>query len=349
MNIGIVNDTNMATQAITAALLSSDEHHVLWSATNGPDALRLCQLSTPDLVLMDLVMPGMNGVETTRAIMRSCPTTILVVTASINNNCGLAFEAMGAGALDVITTPVLIHQAGRHQFLQKISQIQSIIDNHPRGAGANASRPHKPHPAPPPYPHPPSSHSQKTTSTLVAIGCSAGGPAAISEILTALNPVNQAAVVIIQHIDARFIDDLARWLKGFSKDPLRLVAEGDRLIPGHIYLAGKDGHLETDSAGRLHYNPDLGGRAYQPSVDVFFSSIARFWRGNALGIVLTGMGRDGASGLHSMQDTGFLTLAQDEKSSALFGMPKAAAPFASKILPLPAMAPFINQWIPSHP
>ncbi len=338
MKIGIVNDSNMATQAIASTLQSSPEHHVLWTAQNGPDAIRLCSENTPDLVLMDLVMPGMNGVETTRAIMRSCPTAILVVTASVSLNCALAFQAMGAGALDVIATPTLASNDGRSGFLQKIAQLAVIIAD----------------PLPPAVLRPNHSHKtaravHSTNNTLVAIGCSAGGPAALAEILTALAPVERAAVVIIQHIDARFIDDLAGWLKGFCKDPLQLVAEGDLIEPGRIYLAGKHGHLETQARSRLHYNPNLGGRAYQPSVDVFFASIARTWRGRALGAVLTGMGRDGATGLHAMRDAGFLTIAQDENSSALFGMPKAAAPFASEILSLSAIAPRINQWIHSSP
>ncbi len=333
MKIGIVNDIDMATKAIVSTLGDS-EHRVLWTATSGPQAVRLCRENTPDLVLMDLVMPDMNGAEATRQIMHSCPTGILVVTASVAGNCALAFEAMGAGALDVITTPSLNSNAGRKEFLEKISQIGSIIADHNK-------------PAPPPTCNPRELSCQVAgaTDTLVAIGCSAGGPAAIANILGGLDPVGRAAVVVVQHIDAHFVDDLVNWLKGYSKDPLSLVAEGDLIEPGHIYLAGKHGHIEAHSCSRLRYNADLGGLAYQPSVDVLFSSIARNWRGRALGVVLTGMGRDGAAGLQAMQSVGFTTLAQDEGSSALFGMPKAAAPFASEILPLSFMAPRINRWI----
>jgi chemotaxis response regulator CheB len=186
------------------------------------------------------------------------------------------------------------------------------------------------------------------TDTLVAIGCSAGGPAALAKILSALEPINQAAVVIVQHIDARFVEDLALWLKGFCNNPLHLVSEGDLIEPGHIYLAGKEGHVEAHACSRLRYDADLRGLAYHPSVDMFFASIARNWRGRALGIVLTGMGRDGAAGLHAMRDAGCHTIAQDAASSSLFGMPKAAAPFAAEVLPLSSIAPRINQWIRSN-
>lgn len=336
MKIGIVNDLEMAVQAISSALNSTKEHRVLWIAKTGAEAVRLCRENTPDLVLMDLVMPGMNGAETTRQIMGACPTGILVVTASIAGNCGLAFEAMGAGALDVIATPALSIDSSRKEFLQKISQIGAIV-----------AEQNKPEPPPLCRPETLTCSVAGATDTIVAIGCSAGGPAALAEILGALDPVGRAAVVIVQHIDVRFVEDLAQWLKGFAKDPIKLVAEGDLIEPGHIYLAGKDGHIEAHSCSRLRYEQTIGGFAYQPSVDVFFASIARNWRGKALGAVLTGMGKDGASGLRSMRAAGFLTIAQDEKSSALFGMPKAAAPFASEILPLSSMAPRINRWIKS--
>lgn len=334
MKIGIVNDLDMATRAITSTLNSAKEHTVVWTASSGSEAVRLCREHTPDLVLMDLVMPGINGAETTRQIMSACPTGILVVTASIAGNCSLAFEAMGAGALDVIRTPALSDDSSRREFLQKISQIEAIVAEQNQAKSTPPCRPE-------PLPCGPSG----ATDTLVAIGCSAGGPAAISEILGALAPLGRAAVVIVQHIDVRFVEDLARWLQGFAKAPLRLAAEADLIEPGHIYLAGKEGHIETHSSSRLRYDPALRGLAYQPSVDVLFSSIARNWPGQALGIVLTGMGKDGAAGLHAMRDAGFVTIAQDEKSSALFGMPKAAAPFASEILPLSSMAPRINRWI----
>lgn len=336
MKIGIVNDTGMATQAIVMALGSTGEHRVLWTAASGPEAIRRCAENLPDLVLMDLVMSGMNGVVATREIMRASPTGILVVTASVTVNCALAFEAMGAGALDVIATPMLGSPEGRRQFLSKIAQLASIIAD--QGVAAQA-------PATPL--HEMAGHSPGVSDQLVAIGCSAGGPAALASLLGELGPLGRAAVVIVQHIDARFIEDLAAWLKDFSKAPLRLAKEGDVIEPGCIYLAGKDGHVEVHARSRLRYDAELRGLAYQPSVDVFFSSIARNWRGRAMGVVLTGMGRDGSSGLRALREAGFLTVAQDEKSSAIYGMPKAAAPYAAEILPLSAMAPRINRWIQS--
>ena len=334
MKIGIVNDTDMAARAIAAAINSSGDHRVVWTARSGAEAIGLCRENLPDLVLMDLVMPGMTGASATREIMASTPTAILVVTASVSGNCGLAFEAMGAGALDVIATPSLKNDAGRNEFLLKISQISAIINDH-----------RKPPPTPLCHPQTLSCGVSGAAGILVAIGCSAGGPAALSQILGDLDPLGRAAVVVIQHIDARFVDDLAGWLGGFGKNPLELAAEGTLIEPGRIYLAGNGGHIEAHTCSRLRYDANLRGLAYQPSVDVFFSSVARNWRGRAMGAVLTGMGRDGAAGLREMREAGFLTVAQDEKSSALFGMPKAAAPFASEILPLASISQRINRWI----
>jgi two-component system response regulator WspF len=266
--------------------------------------------------------------------MRTCPTGVLIVTASVADNCALAFEAMGAGALDVIATPALGTRDGRIRFLNKISQLGSIITDQS--------------PATPPLPAPVGETTNRVrgaSERLVAIGCSAGGPAALSSLLAELTPVASAAVVIVQHIDERFVEDLAAWLRGFCKGPLHLAKEGDLIEPGCVYLAGRDGHVEVHSNSRLRYDPRLRGLAYQPSVDVLFASIASTWHGRAMGIVLTGMGRDGSSGLRAMREAGFLTVAQDEQSAAIYGMPKAAAPFAAEILPLSAMASRINRWI----
>src|ERR1035437_9350744 len=160
MKIGIVNDVDLAIQAIAATLNASGEHRVLWTASNGAEAIRLCLQNTPDLVLMDLVMPGMNGVEAIREIMRASPTAILVVTASITCNRALAFEAMGAGALNIIATPALANPAGRRVFLDKIAKFGAFVAEHHKLA-----RPSRPRPSPP------ATRAVETTDTLVAIGC----------------------------------------------------------------------------------------------------------------------------------------------------------------------------------
>ncbi len=336
MTIGIVNDMEMAAKAIAMTLLSSGQHNVLWTATTGQEAILKCKGQRPDIVLMDLIMPGMNGVETTRRIMQECPTAILVVTASVSENCGLAFQAMGAGALDAISTPVLANREGQSAFLTKIAQIATIIQ-----ADRSAPSPL------PPQGHRKVAENAEEGTKLIVIGASAGGPAAVSEILSNLPHPLDAALVIIQHVDVRFVDEMATWLQGFTQTPLEVAKEGCPLIHGRIYLAGKDGHIEIQPDRKFHYCREPSNLAYQPSVDVFLSSVARHWTDHAMGVILTGMGKDGASGLLELRQRGQLTIAQDLATSALKGMPKAAADAnaAKEILPLEKITPRISLWM----
>lgn len=341
MKIGIVNDVRIAVQAIALAIKAGGRHDVLWTAADGDEALALCLNSRPDLVLMDLIMPGLNGAKTTREIMRRCPTAVLVVTASVKTNFSLAFQAMGEGALDVISTPVPGDKEGQAAFLKKIDQIELMIgqkkspkiefsDSAPAcgKVGCTCS-------------------GKSAPCRLVAIGCSAGGPAALADILRALPEKPGAAVAVVQHIDSNFVKDLAVWLNDIGPLPVRLAAEGDLLASGTVWLSGTSGHLEVQADGRAHYTKEPRGLSCMPSVDVMLASIARNWKGSAMGAILTGMGRDGAAGLLAMRKRGFLTLAQDEATSAIFGMPKAAVDngAAAEVLPLGAMAGRIQKWI----
>jgi two-component system response regulator WspF len=176
---------------------------------------------------------------------------------------------------------------------------------------------------------------------LVAIGASAGGPAALATLLAGPPGDFPAAIVIVQHVDERFADGMAQWLSRDCPLPVRVAKEGDRPEPGTVLLAATNDHLKFKSAGRIGYTPDPVAAAYRPSVDVFFESAGALWRGELVGVLLTGMGRDGAKGLKLLRDKGCYTIAQDEDSSAVYGMPKAAANLgaAVDILPLVRIAP----------
>lgn len=337
MRIGIANDLPMALRAISMVLEESGKHHVVWTAENGKRAVECCTRDTPDLVIMDLVMPIMDGTKATRAIMKQCPTAILVVTASVNQNRAMAFRAMGDGALDVITTPSLGNTEGISAFLAKIDQLEVLLNHKSRSALKNREREKKQPRAP-----------LKNHDLLIAIGCSAGGPAALSQILSRLPRDPKAAIVIIQHIDQNFSKGLADWLRTQTSCPLRLAALGEAPTQGTILVSDSIGHLELLPSGKLDYNKTFS-TPYSPSINVFFSSVAKHWRGQCMGIILTGMGNDGASGLLEMRNRGFLTIAQSEDSSAIFGMPKAAirCNAASKILPLRKIAEQIEKWTSS--
>jgi len=324
MRIGIVNDMPLAVEALRRTLSNSPQHAVIWVAENGTEAVALCALETPDLILMDLLMPVMNGVEATQRIMRTTPCMILLVTANVQENSGMVFEALGHGALDALDMPALFADAsdiGSTALLSKLEGMERLLATRDRTGKAPVSI---------------SDARSSRQPSLVAIGSSAGGPAALAAILGGLPQDFPAAIVIIQHIDEKFIPQLAKWLGQQSALPVRLAVEGDSPKAGSVLIAGRSDHLTFKAANSMGYSHQPSDYVYRPSVDVFFKSVCKLWPGKAIGILLTGMGRDGALGLQAMRQKGHYTITQDQKSCAVYGMPKAAASLgaAVDILPL---------------
>lgn len=322
MKIGIVNDVAMAAEALRRAVAGSREHEVLWVARNGVEALRMCVENRPDLVLMDLNMPELDGVEATRRIMQEAPCAILIVTAQPQDNVSHVFRALGAGALDVTATPVLMGGAAADsELLAKIKTIGKLI----RVSLAD-------------QPDPPATVERAGSPIrhLLAIGASTGGPSAIARILGGWTPAAGTAIVVVQHIDAHFAGHFAKWLGEQIAIPVRVIDQGDPLEAGVVQVARTNDHLLLDARQRLHYGEHPHDYAYRPSVDVFFRCLAAHWQGEATGVLLTGMGRDGAAGLLAMRQAGKATIAQDQASSAVYGMPRAAAEIdaAQRILSL---------------
>jgi chemotaxis response regulator CheB len=335
MRIAIVNDMLMAVEAMRRVIIAHGEHQVVWVARDGEEAVSQCERDRPDLILMDLVMPRMDGIEATRRIMAKTPCAIVIVAASVHDYTAKVFEAMGAGALDAVNTPVLggaTSADGPKSLLAKIDTIRRLIA--PTAWQKASQRDDR-------ATHPLDAKNEP----LVCIGTSAGGPSALARLLSGLPADFPAAVVIVQHVDAQFAQGLADWLASHAKLPVRLAEEGDQLQPGVVLLAGRDHHLLLASPHRLGYSRAAPDCAYRPSVDVFFKSVAHHCKGVAIGVLLTGMGRDGAEGLLAMRQQGFHTLAQDQASSAVFGMPKAAADLkaATEILALDKIAPRLRQ------
>ncbi len=326
MRIGIANDVSMAAEMLRRVLTTSGEHQLAWIARTGAEALRMCIEQRPDLVLMDLNMPEMDGVEATRLIMQQAPCAILVVTGNPQDSVAQVFRAMGAGALDVTATPLLHGDDGGKALLAKIKTIGKLVraSEAPPATAANA-------PAP--------AGSAGDVTTLLAIGASTGGPLAIASLLANWRLPPSCALVVVQHIDENFAGHFAKWLAEQLLSPVRVIDEGERLAGGCIQIARTNDHLSLDAQLRLRYCAEPRDYAYRPSIDVFFHAVARHWRGQALGVLLTGMGRDGADGLLAMRRAGKATYAQDQASSAVYGMPRAAAELgaAENILPLDRM------------
>jgi len=337
MRIAIVNDSATVSEALRRSVSESGRYRVVWTAANGAEAVLKCGRDTPDLILMDIVMPVMDGVECTRRIMASSPCAILVVTDALETRPDKVFECLGAGALDAVKLSSISPGAnpGDVTLLSKIHALGRLIETAEpvlRGGRTNGAA------------------EPQACQQLVVIGASAGGPDAVGTILEKLPADFSAAIIVVQHIDFKFVSSLAAWLEQRSVLPVRLARNGDRPQCGVVLLAESQNHLCFTSSGRVDYTSEPESLHYRPSIDVLFESTARYWTGEAVGILLTGMGRDGAQGLKAMLNTGFTTIAQDAASSTVYGMPKAAATLgaAGEILPLKRIAPRLTTLFPSQ-
>ena len=342
MKVAIVNDSKMAAEILRRIVAQLPEFTLAWTAYSGEEALNLCAQSPPDIILMDLVMPGIDGAQATRRIMQSTPCVILVVTATTIGNRDMVFEAMGYGALDAVNTPVLGPRQdldGAEPLIQKLRMVSRLVTHGNASISTGAQSPERPRAGP--------------DVPVVAIGASTGGPQALAEILTHFPVRFPATVLVVQHVDEQFTPGLAGWLQRFSKMPVSLAEEDVRLSPGGIWLASREANLTYDH-GFAKYTSAPEDAVYKPSIDSLFLSLARPHRASRVGVLLTGMGRDGAAGLLALRKSGALTIAQDAATSVVYGMPKAAAEIsaASEILPLSSIGPRIceavMQQIPSH-
>ena len=260
----------------------------------------------------------------------------MVVTASVAGNAAKVFEAMGAGALDAINTPILgLHGdgAGHAALLHKIDVVARLIEAPKRMAHMPPVAP--PNPCAAPGGCPP----------LIALGASTGGPAALQTILAPLPADLPAAVVIVQHVDEQFARSFAEWLNEQTALDVRLAQPGDRPRPGRVLVAGREEHLIMTAGATLEYTPEPADYPYRPSVNVFFESLARHWRGQAVGVLLTGMGRDGAQGLRAIRDAGGSAIVQDQATSTIYGMPQIALQVAGadRVAPLAGVGPAIME------
>lgn len=331
----------MAAEILRRIVANSAMHKVLWIASNGAEAISCCNREKPDLILMDLMMPVMDGVEATRRIMKTTPCAILVVTATVSGHSSKVFEAMGAGALDVVATPVIGadgQSGGGEDLLKKINLIGKLI-------GAKVEKIEK-------------TEKDSGLSTLqnyrerylVVLGSSTGGPQALLEVLSTFPKNINASIVVVQHMDKKFTASLATWLNKQLDLPVKIITNGGRLITGTVLIPNTDNHLTLTSNGTLCYSKEPADNFYHPSVDVFFNSVAKYWPGKMIAALLTGMGRDGAQGLLNIKNNGWHTIAQDQETSVVYGMPKAAKMLnaATEILPIQKIGPRILELLPKE-
>lgn len=324
IRVAIVNDLALAVEALRYAISEVPDYEVAWIARNGQEALSKAAEDRPDIILMDLVMPGMNGVDCTRDIMRISQVPILVVTATRTGNIDLVFQAMSAGAYDAVDTPKLEpggKLSGMDVFVAKLRRAESLLRKPAKPVEMLPKR---------------AVVAREDLPPLILIGASTGGPKALVEVLKPIALRADVAVMIVQHVDAYFSDGLATWLTRESGFPVRIAADNDAPTPGLALLAGSNDHLVMTSRGTVRYTREPLDLPYRPSVDVLFRSVASMWSAPGAATLLTGMGQDGARGLLALRESGWRTIAQDEKSCVVYGMPRAAAEInaASKVLPL---------------
>ncbi len=324
MKIAIVNDLSIAVEALKRVLKSVSNHEICWTAFDGKEAVEKACNDRPDLILMDLIMPVMNGVEATKRIMKQCPCPILVVTATVTGNAGLVFDAMGAGALDAVCTPTLGAKGsveGAKDLLKKIDTIGKLIGKEVQ-IKTNSVIERRP--------------SLKIMPKLIAIGSSTGGPKALAYILSKMPKDLKASIVIVQHVDFLFANGLANWLNDQTELEVKVIKEGVYPEQGVVYLAETNDHLMLDKDRTFYYTPEPINYHYRPSVNVFYKSLKANWENKDIAILLTGMGDDGALGMLELKNEGWHTIAQDKESSTVYGMPKQAAKLgaAKQVLPL---------------
>ena len=328
MRIGIVNDVRAACEALRRVVDSLPDHEVAWTAGDGVEAVALARRDRPDLILMDLLMPHLDGAQATRQIMAAAPCAILVVTATVSGNISLVYDAMGYGALDAVDTPILGvggEVSGAGALVEKIGVIAKLVG--PAGESRRRPRPAPGAPAP----------------RLLVVGASTGGPKAVADLLLPLPQDWNVATVVVQHVDVAFAPGLAKWLGDRTGRAVRIAEHGQQPLAGDVLLAATNDHLVLSKAGTLEYRAEPHEIFFRPSVDVFFASVAEHWPHAGVAILLTGMGRDGARGLATLRARGWHTIAQDQASSVVWSMPKAAidAGAACEVLAVGQMAPAV--------
>jgi two-component system response regulator WspF len=341
LRIAIVNDMRLAQEILKASVARIPGASVAWVAADGAEACARCASDRPDLILMDMVMPVMDGARATARIMRESPCPILVVTSTIEGNLDLVYDALSAGAIDAVQTPsasALDLPGGLDALTRRISLVRSLhAPGHPHSppAALGEATMALPCPSDRGAASRPGSAAAVIIRNLLAIGASTGGPQALASVLGAIPRGALPPTVVVQHIDRDFAPGLAQWLASVTGHDVRPGMPGDEVMPGRALVATADAHVVL-AGSRLQSRAEPRECLFRPSIDVLFCSLASDRAHSGTAVLLTGMGRDGAAGLLQLRTAGWRTIAQDEASSAVWGMPGAAVALgaAEHVLPI---------------
>ncbi len=331
----IVEDSPTICALLQAMLETDPAIRVIGTAKDGAEGLKKAVALKPDLITMDLQMPVMDGLEATRRIMQESPTPIVVVSAHLDSTeLSLTFNAIQAGALDVLAKPSLANfDVMREQLVTSVklmSEVKVIRRMNPNRLGT------------------PTTPTQPRTSNhfaVVAIGASTGGPAALNSLFKVMPRDFPLPIVVVQHMAAGFIEGMVRWMQIESNLEIRIAQQGERILPGMVYFAPDEHHLFFESRDVLGLNQAPPVSHVRPSATVLLQSVAKIYGAQAIGVILSGMGDDGALGLQALHGHGGMTLAQDEATSVVYGMPRVAVELGAvdQILPLEQVAPTLAE------
>jgi two-component system chemotaxis response regulator CheB len=332
-----VDDSALMRQVLGTLLAGDPEIEVVGSAPDPYIAREKIKALNPDVLTLDVEMPKMDGITFLEKLMRGHPMPVVMVSSLTEAGCATTLRALELGAVDFIAKPKLDLRVGMEEIAQDlIAKVKAAAQARvlPLNVNREASKSEAS--------GAPSGAMIKTTDTIIAIGASTGGTEAVKEVLEGLPP-NTPPILITQHMPERFTKTWADRLNNLGRMSVREAQDGDRVLPGRALVAPGGYHMALERSGArytVRINQDPPVNRHRPSVDVLFASVAKYAGANAVGVVLTGMGGDGAKGLLAMKQAGASTIAQDEASCVVFGMPKEAikAGGVDTVLPLHEIA-----------
>ena len=337
----IVDDSTFMRKSLSSMLTKDPRITIVGMARNGEEALQLVHQLKPDVVTMDVEMPGMNGIEALKRIMAEHPVPVLMVSSLTTEGAGDTLKALELGAVDYIPKQLDGVAMKIHDIQDEL--IAKIVAASQAGGKVRACKMNgAPRPAVTPRPMGLTSHSVSVTrgSRVVAIGCSTGGPQALIEVLPAFPSDFPAGIVIVQHMPKTFTKPFADRMNSLCELEVKEAADGDEVKPGRILIApgGVQCRVKrrTISSTVISLSPNIEHHLHAPSADIMMQSVASVYEERGIGVILTGMGHDGLEGMKAIKAAKGRTIAQDEKSCIVYGMPKAVveAGCADKVIPL---------------